>query len=455
MKRIKIALIGIAMALVLGGCNEDSSSSSSTDASFSSNDSSESQSDELNSSSEAEESKNGEKGDMSAQAQGANITDKFIGIDFGGASYGDVYDCRDVLVAIHYDHTITVEYEDEILGITTLSKEQYMNIEEAADYDLLKNLDLKGDGDVCDGSSYYINFFNQDGSVSKIGCYEPTNEEFLDRYSTIIQNIPTTWINEVRDQLIDRQMQDGGNLDAFYEVIENPGKGYYISPDASINNEGEYYWYQDKTSSKNNIIDEEEWLSNNGFADCRVQTQEGYFLEDSGYYIFRGGAEKYYPEVLEFNTEEMDYVGTVDLSKFINADIATIDGWPFCPRGIKGVKLEDDGKTLYVSISHNTYASFNSENAYIVAIDMDTMQVIWKSENLVSNAHNFAIVGDTIFCGYGFTDEDDYLYALNRFTGEVMDKVKLKTGPSFIYEKEGTLYVRTYDTDYEFTLVKK
>ena len=35
---------------------------------------------------------------------------------------------------------------------------------------------------------------------------------------------------------------------------------------------------------------------------------------------------------------------------------------------------------------------------------------------------------------------------------EKVDKIKLKTGPDYIFERDGILYVRTYDTNYEFTL---
>lgn len=36
---------------------------------------------------------------------------------------------------------------------------------------------------------------------------------------------------------------------------------------------------------------------------------------------------------------------------------------------------------------------------------------------------NFLVKGDVIFCGYGFTAEDDYLYQLDKNTGEVIDRL--------------------------------
>ena len=53
-----------------------------------------------------------------------------------------------------------------------------------------------------------------------------------------------------------------------------------------------------------------------------------------------------------------------------------------------------------------------------------------------------------IFCGYGFTAEDDYLYQLDKNTGEVIDRLSLKKMPDLMAEKDDKLYVHTYSYDY-------
>ncbi|HEX6903802.1 MAG TPA: hypothetical protein VF789_29095 [Thermoanaerobaculia bacterium] len=116
--------------------------------------------------------------------------------------------------------------------------------------------------------------------------------------------------------------------------------------------------------------------------------------------------------------------------------------------------LERDG-VLYVSNGHRTYASESKgKNAYLTAIDLKTGNVLWRSRPLVSNTRNFEIVGDVIVTGYGFTREPDFLYLIDRKTGEVIAKHPLKTGPDYILEKDGKLYVRAYDTDYVFEIRK-
>ncbi len=108
---------------------------------------------------------------------------------------------------------------------------------------------------------------------------------------------------------------------------------------------------------------------------------------------------------------------------------------------------------LYVSHSHNTYAeSSKGMNAYITAIDLATNEVIWRTAPLVSNTSNFVIVDDIIVTGYGFTKEKDYLYTVSRSSGNVVQKVLLKTGPDAILRKGDQLYVRAYDTDYVFRI---
>ena len=43
----------------------------------------------------------------------------------------------------------------------------------------------------------------------------------------------------------------------------------------------------------------------------------------------------------------------------------------------------------------------------------------WEVPN---GSPNFLVKGDVIFCGYGFTAEDDYLYQLDKNTGEVIEE---------------------------------
>ncbi|WP_437670475.1 hypothetical protein [Sorangium sp. So ce131] len=108
---------------------------------------------------------------------------------------------------------------------------------------------------------------------------------------------------------------------------------------------------------------------------------------------------------------------------------------------------------LYVATAHRTYAaSSKGKNAYLSALDLASGQLLWQSAPLVCNAGNFVLRGDHLLCGYGFTAEPDFLYVLERTTGKIASKIPLKSGPDVLIEKDGKLFVRTYDTDYVFEI---
>jgi len=110
-----------------------------------------------------------------------------------------------------------------------------------------------------------------------------------------------------------------------------------------------------------------------------------------------------------------------------------------------------EGNVLYVSHSHNTYAeSSKGMNSYITAIDLTSNAVLWRSKPLVSNSANFLIVDDVLVTGYGFTNEKDFIYTLNKYSGQIVQTLPVKSGPSAILRKGDKLFVRTYNTDYVF-----
>lgn len=108
----------------------------------------------------------------------------------------------------------------------------------------------------------------------------------------------------------------------------------------------------------------------------------------------------------------------------------------------------EEGNTIYVSHNHMTYArSSKGMNAYITAIDTRSNRVLWRSQPLISNAGNFEIINDLIVSGYGFTAEPDFLYLLDKKTGDVRQQLAVKSKADYIIHKNNKIYVRMYDTD--------
>jgi hypothetical protein len=110
-----------------------------------------------------------------------------------------------------------------------------------------------------------------------------------------------------------------------------------------------------------------------------------------------------------------------------------------------------EGDILYMARGHNGYAKdAGGQTGYLFAWSIPEQKVLWNSQPVVCNSDNFVIVGDVIICGYGFTDEPDFLYQINRWTGAVLDTMKMRTGPEYFVRKAGKLHVRTYDSHIVF-----
>lgn len=113
--------------------------------------------------------------------------------------------------------------------------------------------------------------------------------------------------------------------------------------------------------------------------------------------------------------------------------------------------IEDD--ILYMEKYYNGYAAKNS--AYLLAIDLKTGSLLWRSADQTCNSRNFYIVGDVILCGYGFTAEDDYIYQINKYTGEVTEQLKIAKMADYFMMMDDKLYVHTYDRDYVYHVSKE
>jgi outer membrane protein assembly factor BamB len=111
------------------------------------------------------------------------------------------------------------------------------------------------------------------------------------------------------------------------------------------------------------------------------------------------------------------------------------------------------GGWLYVAHAHRTYAaSSGGMNGYVTALDLASGALRWRSRPRVANAATFALVGDALVTGYGFTAEPDFLYVLDRFTGEVIEEERVRTAPTWLLVRGDRLFVRAYDADYVYAL---
>ena len=113
---------------------------------------------------------------------------------------------------------------------------------------------------------------------------------------------------------------------------------------------------------------------------------------------------------------------------------------------VNGNNARLENGIFYGASVMNGYAQ--PDTCFMFAYDLENEKLLWRSADQTYNSMNFLVKGDVIFCGYGFTAEDDYLYQLDKNTGEVIDRLPLKKMPDLMAVKDDRLYVHTYSYDY-------
>jgi hypothetical protein len=194
------------------------------------------------------------------------------------------------------------------------------------------------------------------------------------------------------------------------------------------------------SSQRNRITDEGAWLRRNGL-EVPADTAAG------SYVIHRPGLDL----LIEGMSLTVAPAGgapptTFDLRNYAYAPYTAPGEREFVKQEIQWAALA--GGVLYVETAHLTYArSSGGRNAYVTAIDVKRRKMLWRSPALVANARTFVLLGKVLVTGYGFTDEPDYLFLLDRKTGRLVDRLPLPSGPEYVLWKGSRLYVRTYDHD--------
>lgn len=222
----------------------------------------------------------------------------------------------------------------------------------------------------------------------------------------------------------------------------------------------------------NDVVDTEKWFADNGiepaFLDvpnammgtpgelpATVPARSGQLIavrafrdERAGYVIY-GEDFSAGPVLTVWSPDFATVTAQFDLSNYRNAPKVVTGDENYVDQATRFAVMQDD--VLYVSHAHNTYArSSGGMNAFLTAINPVSGELLWRSEALVANCANFLVVDDGIITGYGFTDEKDYLYVIDRHTGKTVSKQLVKSGPETLALIGDVLHVRTYNMDYQF-----
>lgn len=233
-----------------------------------------------------------------------------------------------------------------------------------------------------------------------------------------------------------------------YFVIENPSQEYYLT--SPIASEEEIFVSLEKLSEEENAItDTEAWFAANGLTQPLSNS-----MEDGQYRYELVGDNGFYTYILTiYEKESGNFRCNLDFSEYRYTDNIKAGDEEFVEQRIWWAQSVDD--VLYVAIGHYTYTESCPHTGYLVAINLNDMSVIWKSEPCVTNGRTFEIIDNTIVCGYGFTSEPDNLILVNRLDGTVEEKIPIHSMADYIIQKDDVLYVRTYNRNYTFQILRE
>nr|MCR5746200.1 RsiV family protein [Lachnospiraceae bacterium] len=239
----------------------------------------------------------------------------------------------------------------------------------------------------------------------------------------------------------------GDNEEPATYTMQNPTWKYYTSDRAVPT--GTLIRLDSVSEKKSDWLDTDKWINDGGYEGTSLPYYDG------AYYY-----EAYNPKEYDYMYQNLkvyygpDASGTVacdfDLSVLCNGPDEKEQKYSKTTQYIRYAKMVND--ILYVSIGHNGYSANEKESNYIVAIEPNEWSVLWRSEPLVCNSRNFVILDDALVCGYGFTDEPDYIYVLDLGDGSTVNKKQVRSAPEVFVSVDDELRVATYNTEYIYSV---
>lgn len=123
------------------------------------------------------------------------------------------------------------------------------------------------------------------------------------------------------------------------------------------------------------------------------------------------------------------------------------------PLEVQDIKF--DGSNLFFNAACISYAS---ESGYkcssLICIDPVSKKIKWNTPDLTSNGI-FILYEDIVISSYGFWDEKDYLFIIEKLTGHIINKIALESLCEYLEIKNDFLFAIDYQKNvYKFELSK-
>ncbi|MCR5406632.1 MAG: hypothetical protein K6E88_07580 [Lachnospiraceae bacterium] len=356
-------------------------------------------------------------------------------------------------------------FDTEGYTITTVSFKEYKYEEGMTDEDLYEKyykdymycFEYEQEGSV-NPDSYMIDLYKREGvkwySRDELDRIVDEHQDELGADSKIRQGNEVEWESIVDLGImkypVEKEDNESGEQVSTvkkYVILDDHEKPYINPDNPYIDHEYRPVTLKQISCRENDITDTAEWFARAGTSESGT-----FFNDDNYHYKLTGDAGYGTMTHIEIYTKDMsEQLYDFDFSDFLYEK--GYEGEDFVDRGIRNCFITDD--LLYLNIAHRTYAQDCPVNAFMICVDINSGEVMWISEPLVSNSNNFVRHGDNMITGYGFTAEDDYICILNRFTGKLSDRIKVKKSPDHFAFVNHDLWVRTYSYDYEFSITDR
>lgn len=246
-----------------------------------------------------------------------------------------------------------------------------------------------------------------------------------------------------------------GDFDLNYTLLPTPYfEGHVLKRDMSR----KQIRLKQIACTPNEITDEDEWWERVGASKYPYRYENYPMNEDhprfkystGGYSVFLYGPDwGHAMKMVITDPEEKNLYAAYDFTNYLLAPGAYKKNLLGATQSIDDVVIE--GNVMYVVFSTNTYKdSTLGQTGYLTAIDLRNDETIWTTQPMTAS-WQMAIAGNSIVCGYGMTDEPDYVHVVDKYSGQRVQRIWVKKAPESFVVRDHKVYVRTYSFDYVFS----
>ena len=246
-----------------------------------------------------------------------------------------------------------------------------------------------------------------------------------------------------------------GKFDLDYTVLPTPYfEGHVLKRDMSR----KQIHLKLISGTKNNITDDEEWFESLDETPHPYRYNDYPMKEDhprfkystGGYSVYLYGPDwGHAMKMVIIDPEETKLYAALDFSNYLLSPGAYKTGLLGATQSIDEVVIE--GNIMYVVFSTNTYKdSTLGQTGYLTAIDLRNNETIWTTQPMTAS-WQIAIVGNSIVCGHGMTDEPDHVHVVDKYSGQRVQRIWVYGSPSFFVVRNNKIHVRTYNHNYVFS----